>query len=52
MEDEQDMLSTDGEIRTNSLARFSYELLYTDTPVLAHQQKLIFISSARTLDGV
>ena len=36
---EQDILSTAGETRTNSLATFSYGLLHINTPVLAPQRK-------------
>ena len=36
------MLSIAGEVRTNSEA--TYGLLHVDTPLLADQQKLIFIS--------
>ena len=31
---------------------FSYGLVHMDTPVLANQQKLTFISSVQTLDAI
>ena len=37
----QDMLGIASEVRTNSQATFSHELLHMDTPVLAHQLRLI-----------
>ena len=51
-QDEQDMLGTAGEVRTNSLATFSYGLLHMDTTVLVNQQRLAIISSVQTLNDV
>ena len=47
--DEQEMLGTAGEVKTNSYATFSHGLLYMETPVLANQQRPIFISFVWTL---
>ena len=46
------MLGTAGEIRTNSLAMFSYELLHMDTPLLADQLRLTLTNSVQTLDTI
>ena len=45
--DGQDMQSPEGEARTNSKATFSYRLLHVDVSMLADQQNLTYISSAR-----
>ena len=44
------MLSTAGEVLTNSEAKLSCGMIYLDSPVLANQQKLTFISSVQMLD--
>ena len=43
VDDEQDMLGTAGEVRTNSWAMFSYGLLHINPSVLVHQQKCVDI---------
>ena len=45
---ELDMLGTAGEVRRT----FSFGLLYMGTPVLAEQQKIIWINLVQTLDAV
>ena len=45
------MWGTDGNERMNLWAIFSYGLLYMDTPVLADQQRLTYISSVQTVDA-
>ena len=47
----QDMRGIAGEVRVNSSTTFSYGLLQIKTAVLVHRQKLIYISSMRTLDA-
>ena len=42
------MQGTAGEVKTNSLAMFSYGLQHMDTPILADLLKLTFISFVRT----
>ena len=44
------MLGTAGEVKTNSKVKFS-GIPNMDAPVLADQQRLIFISSVWTLDA-
>ena len=46
------MISTTGEVRVNTLATFSCELLHMDTPMLADLQKFTFITFVRTVDAV
>ena len=46
------MLNTTGEVKTNSVVKFYYELLHMDTPVLADQQSLIYISTLQIFDAV
>ena len=48
----QDILYTAGEVRMNSSVTFFYGLLQMDTPVLANQQELTYISSVWTHDAV
>ena len=45
------MLGTTGEVRMNSQVIF-YGLQHMDTPQLAQQQKLTFISSVQTQDTI
>ena len=45
------MLTTAGEVRTNTKVTFSYGLLHMDTPVSAEQQSLTYINSSRTQPG-
>ena len=46
------MLSIAEEVKTFSEVTFSYGHQHMETPVLAHQQKLIFICSYQTQDAV
>ena len=46
------LLDTAGDIRTNSLATFSYGLLHTNASVLADQQGLTYISSVQIQNAV
>ena len=46
------MQGTAGEVRTSLYAILFNELLHEDTPVLADQPKLTFISPKQTLDAV
>ena len=46
------MLSPAGEANDNTQATFFCKFQYIDTPVLADQQKLKYITSVRTLDAV
>ena len=50
--DEKDMLGTAGEVRVNSTAMFSNDLLHMDMPSLADQQELTFIVSMQTLFAI
>ena len=52
IQDEQYMLDTDGEARTNSLVTFFYGPLHLDVSVLADQEELIYISFVQTQDAV
>ena len=50
--DELEIRAIAGEVRTNSWVTLFYGLLHMDIPVLAKQQKIIFINSMWTLDSV
>ena len=52
IQNDQDIMSTIGDVRTNSKATFSHGLLNIDIPVLTDQQKLKFISFIRTRGAV
>ena len=47
----QNIVGSAGEVRTNPPTTFSCGLLHMDTPVLANEQRLTFISAVRTKDA-